>query len=93
MAESWSERFRKHIEARGLTQQEATFELRRVRVRATQSQVHYWIHGSKPRDESLRQRIERWSKGEVAADAPSRARSGRDESGPLPVSDATGTDD
>jgi len=92
MGESWSEQFRRHIEARGLTQQEATFELRRVRVRATQSQVHYWLHGSKPRDEAMRKRIERWSKGAVVSDAPSRARSGRDESGPLPV-DATGTDD
>lgn len=80
MGESWSERFRRHIEGRGLTQQEATFELRRARVRATQSQVHYWIHGSRPRDEQVRQRIERWSKGAVAADAPSRI-------------NATGTDD
>lgn len=69
---TWSEAFTAHLESLGLSQQEAMFALRRAKMRVTQSQISYWVRGSRPR-EQMRQRIERWSKGAVAADLPAVA--------------------
>lgn len=65
---TWSEAFRRHICSRWPehSQKEASFSLR-----VTPSTIHYWCRGARPRDEKLRRRIERWSKGAIGAELPS----------------------
>lgn len=66
---NWSERFAAYLTKRDVSQLDVVIELRTFGVRATQSQVHYWIHGSRPRAEA-RERIAKWSRGAVPASAP-----------------------
>ncbi len=65
---TWSERFSAHLEKRGITDVQACHELK-----VGQSQIHYWTHGSTPR-EKRRKQIERWSGGEVPSEADEPAR-------------------
>lgn len=66
---TWSEAFTAYLEFLGLSQQNAMFALRKAKIKATQSQISYWVRGSRPR-EPMRDRIARWSKGAVPADLP-----------------------
>jgi len=74
---TWSEAFKGYIERRfgDGAQQKAAFALK-----VSPSKVSYWCRGSMPR-ERTRKRIDRWSKGEVAASLPPA-------SGALPIGDA-----
>ncbi len=69
---SWSERFAAYLARRKISQLEAVIELRTHGVCATQSQIHYWTQGSRPREDEHRERIAKWSKGAVPANAPRR---------------------
>ena len=63
---TWSEAFKAYIGERfgdGAQQKAA------IALRAAQSKVHYWCHGSRAREKE-RNRIERWSGGAVRADLP-----------------------
>lgn len=71
----WSDRFAKHLRKRDISQIDAVVELRSYGVRATQSQVHYWCCGSRPREQDVRNRIERWSDGAIPACAPRESKS------------------
>lgn len=65
---AWSEHFKAHLVKRGLNQQEAVFALRRSNIKASPSMVSNWCRGTVPR-EKTRKRIERWSDGDVPAEA------------------------
>lgn len=67
MQQTWSEAFAACLVAKGLNQLQATFALK-----VSSSKIHYWTHGTRPRDERVRRRIERWSDGTVPADLPAR---------------------
>jgi hypothetical protein len=69
---TWSERFAAHLVKRNLSQLDVVIELRTLGLYVTQSQVHYWAHGSRPREDEHRERIAKWSKGAVPANAPRR---------------------
>ena len=68
---NWSERFGAYLAKRGISQLDVVIELLTFGVRATQSQVHYWLQGSRPREET-REQIAKWSRGQVPANAPRR---------------------
>jgi transposase len=61
MGATWSTVFAAHLASAGVSRFEVA-----VRFKVSPSTVHYWVHGSKPR-ESMRLRIQRWSKGAVPA--------------------------
>jgi hypothetical protein len=69
---TWSEAFTAYLRKLGLSQSDAHLAMRRARIRVSPSQVSYYCRGARPR-EALRQKIQRWSRGDVPANLPARA--------------------
>lgn len=67
---TWSQQFAAYLAKRDISQLDAVIELRTYGVHVTQSQIHYWAHGSRPREDEHRERVAKWSKGAVPANAP-----------------------
>jgi hypothetical protein len=67
---TWSEAFAEYLDQEGLEQLAVALALR-----VGPSKVHYWKHGSRPRDPRIRRKIQRWSHDRVPADLP-RTRTG-----------------
>jgi len=65
---SWSQRFARHLKKSKLTQFAVA-----VALGVMPSQLSAWCRGATPR-EKTRQKIERWSDGQVPAEAGARSK-------------------